>query len=240
MIEVTRLPEPNVLRRNASRWRRTLSEAQTQKERKRAKAKYRHRDVKSVLVTMFSGKCAYCESQIRHIEYGHIEHYKPTSRFPELTFTWSNLLLACGVCNGPEHKGDQFPDTADGGPLINPCDENPSDHFEFQYDPATKLASVYGTTTRGKTTEETLGLNRRELRAYRSKQVKKLAALARFARADAEARALLDEARQGRAEYAAFARVLGSPVGCVPDAPSPADTRQPGSAEGDSHGDEGL
>ena len=210
MIEVTRLPEPAVLRRNASRWRRTLSEAQTQKEKKRAEAKYRHSDVKMVLVTMFGGKCAYCESKFRHIEYGHIEHYKPKSRFPELTFTWSNLLLACGVCNGPEHKGDLFPSSADGGPLINPCDENPSDHFQFQYDPDTKLASGYGATTRGETTETILGLNRGDLRAYRSQQVQKLAALARFAQADAEARALLDEACQERAEYAAFARTMGS------------------------------
>lgn len=210
MIEVTRLPEPGVLRRNAPRWRRKLLDAQTKKEKKRAEAKYRHREVKRVLVTMFSGKCAYCESQIRHIEYGHIEHYKPTSRFPELTFTWSNLLLACGVCNGPEFKGARFPDEADGGPLVNPCDEDPSDHFQFQYNSGTRLASVYGTTRRGETTERILGLNRPELRAFRSKQVRKLAALARFAQADVEACALLDEARQGRAEYAAFARALGS------------------------------
>ncbi|MCK4660466.1 MAG: TIGR02646 family protein [Phycisphaerae bacterium] len=208
MIEVKRPPEPGALKRNGAKWKQKLLKAQTKREKKLAKEKYRHSDVKATLVTMFGGKCAYCESRITHLDYGHIEHYRPKSRFPKLTFEWSNLLLACGVCNGAEHKGGQFPDRAGGGPLVNPCDDNPSDHFRFQYDPDTKLASVYGTTTRGETTEKLLGLNRHWLRKYRSEQVRKLVALARFARSDPDARVLLNEACQGNAEYAAFARTL--------------------------------
>jgi len=125
-----------------------------------------------------------------------------------LTFTWSNLLLGCGACNGTEHKGDKFPGAADGGPLINPCEDDPADHLEFRFEPALRLASVYGKTPRGCTTEQLLGLNRPPLRDYRSRQVERLAVLARLAQGDDEARRLLDEARQNNAEYAAFARVL--------------------------------
>ena len=99
--------------------------------------KYRHVEVKGTLVEMFQGGCAFCESKITHVDYGHIEHTRPKSRHPELTFEWSNLLLACGICNGPQHKGDRFPGAAEDGPLINPCEEEPSDHLDFQFDVAT-------------------------------------------------------------------------------------------------------
>jgi uncharacterized protein (TIGR02646 family) len=208
MIEVKRLPKPHVLRRNAARWRQDLLTAATKRDRKRAELRYRHREVKGELVRMFHGKCAYCESRITHLDYGHIEHYKPKSRYPRLTFTWTNLLLACGVCNGAEHKGDRFPARKEGGPLLDPCRDRPSDHLTFHYDPVTKLASVYGRTQRGTITERLLGLNRPELRSYRSQVVRRLLVLGQLAPTDPEARAILAEAKGDAAEYAAFARVL--------------------------------
>jgi uncharacterized protein (TIGR02646 family) len=157
---------------------------------------------------MFHGKCAYCESHIRHVDYGHIEHYRPKSGpqgRPDLCFEWTNLLLACGICNGGEFKSDHFPEAADGGPIINPCDEDPAGHLEFRFDAQLGLASVYGTTTRGETTEKLLGLNRLDLRRYRSQQVKKLAVLKRMANTDVQARQLFEEAKLPSSEYSAFA-----------------------------------
>jgi uncharacterized protein (TIGR02646 family) len=160
---------------------------------------------------MFFGKCAYCESKITHIDYGHIEHFCPkrgANARPDLVFEWTNLLLACGICNGPENKSDRFPGDGEGGPLVNPCDDDPAHHFAFHFDPVAKLASVYGKTGRGVTTEKVLGLNRAELRGYRSRQICRLAALAHYAASDAKAAALLNEAKKSDAEYAAFARAL--------------------------------
>jgi uncharacterized protein (TIGR02646 family) len=157
---------------------------------------------------MFHGKCAYCESKVTHVDYGHIEHYRPKSLFPELTFEWDNLLLACGICNGAEHKGDRFPEAADGGPLLNPCEEEPAPHLRFSFDQRAGLASVYGRTGRGRTTERLLGLNRPELRKFRSRVIKKLAVLAQLAKTNPSAAALLAEAKQDDEPYAAFARAL--------------------------------
>lgn len=41
-------------------------------------------------------RCAYCEGPIYHA--GHIEHFrrKNPAHYPELTFAWDNLFLACG------------------------------------------------------------------------------------------------------------------------------------------------
>ena len=160
---------------------------------------------------MFGGKCAYCESRITHVDYGHIEHFRPKAGprgRPNLTFEWSNLFLACGVCNGPGFKGDRFPEADDGGPLVNPCDDEPTDHFRFVFDPKTRIASVDGISPRGKVTENILGLNRPELRAYRSTQIRKIATIAILAKTNAEAAALVEEARGDNAEYAAFVRSL--------------------------------
>jgi uncharacterized protein (TIGR02646 family) len=211
VIKVVRLPKPKILVDKANEWLASWLSADTKVKRDRAERKYQHREIKKTLVQMFSGKCAYCESKITHIDYGHIEHFRPkrgANARPDLVFEWTNLLLACGICNGTENKSDRFPEDAEGGPLVNPCDDDPADHFSFHFDPVAKLASVYGKTGRGVTTEKVLGLNRAELRDYRSRQICRLAALALYAASDAKAAALFHEAKQPDAEYAAFARSL--------------------------------
>lgn len=210
MIRVERTAKPAVLVKKQAEWTQTLLMAETEAAKRQAGSKYRHRDIKAALVAMFHGKCAYCESRITHIDYGHIEHFRPKSKpqFRQLTFEWDNLLLSCAVCNGAEHKGDRFPEAAEGGPMINPCKEEPREHFDFVFDARARLASVVGKTTRGKTTERLLGLNRPELRAYRSRLVMMLSVLALHAKDDPTARMLIEEACRDEAEYAAFARQL--------------------------------
>lgn len=211
MIKVARSPKPAILARNQLKWTTALLAASTDTEKRSAEGKYRHRSIKDVLVTMFHGKCAYCESKISHVAYGHIEHFKPKSKFPDLTFEWTNLLLSCPICNSSEYKGDSFPEAPEGGPLINPCDETPTEHFEFVFDRIAKLASVVGKTTRGQTTEKVLGLNRSDLRVYRSRVIMTLYVLSDYAKTDPKAKILLEEACQNEGEYAAFVRSL---VGC--------------------------
>ena len=210
MIRVTRSPKPAALARNQAVWTRALLGATTAAQRKRTEKKYRHREVKETLVSMFHGKCAYCESKVLHIDYGHIEHFRPKSHavFRDLTFEWTNLLLSCPVCNGAEYKGDHFPDATVGGPLINPCDDNPETHFEFVFDSTARLATLIGKTPRGETTVKILGLNRPDLRAYRSKLIMQLYVLSDYSATDPIARALLEDACKDDAEYAAFARML--------------------------------
>lgn len=211
MIRVARHPKPRILAKKADEWRNALLTARTDTMRSRAEKKYRHKDIKDALVRMFFKKCAYCESKITHVDFGHIDHYRPkrgVNGRPDLTFEWTNLLLACGICNGTEHKSDHFPEANEGGPFVNPCDDDPESHFDFYFDPIAKLASVYGKTLRGETTEQMLGLNRTDLREYRSVSIRRLLALAKFADSDPVAANLLDEAKSSNAAYAAFARTL--------------------------------
>ena len=66
------------------------------------------------------------------------------------------------------------------------------------------------------TTETVLGLNRPELRAFRSVEVRKLMVLARFARIDPDAKTLWDEAIQKDAQFAAFARMIAGRLPFLP------------------------
>ncbi len=223
MIAVKRALIPKTLQDKAEIWTRELLNLRTKidicdkedaelvklkQKYKVIEAKYQHRTIKNTLKgeQMFQGKCAFCESFILHIDYGHIEHYRPKSKFPEYTFEWENLLLACGVCNGKQFKGDKFPIIDASIPaFINPCNDIPSEHFKFDYDINTGLAGIYGKTNRGEITEIELGLNRPELIKYRSNFVKKLVFLALKASEDNKAQVLLEEACKQDQPYSAFA-----------------------------------
>jgi len=210
MIWVKRASWPKVLLTKGEKWKSDIRAASTPQGREKAQNKYRHSQIKDALVAMFHGKCAYCESAITHIDYGHIEHFKPKGipEYYDLAVDWSNLLLACGRCNGPENKGIKFPGPSSGGPLVNPTEDDPGQHFRFDFDRVTKLANVLGISERGETTWRLLGLNRRELVRRRSDFVKKLWVIATRYDSDAEAREIIDNAVSDGEEYTAFAREL--------------------------------
>jgi uncharacterized protein (TIGR02646 family) len=82
---------------------------------------YGHADVKTVLRTAQHDKCAFCESQVTHIAYGDVEHFRPKGGFCQsaaaplerpgyywLAYTWDNLFFACQLCN-QRHKKNEFP-----------------------------------------------------------------------------------------------------------------------------------
>lgn len=70
---------------------------------------YSEKSVRKVLLKMFHGKCAYCESKITAIYNGDIEHFRPKGKIHNanpsrpgyfwLASDWDNLLFACPFCN---------------------------------------------------------------------------------------------------------------------------------------------
>jgi hypothetical protein len=73
---------------------------------------YAHQSVKAALIAAQYGKCAFCESQITHISYGDVEHFRPKAGYRQsaadamstpgyywLAYEWDNLLLSCQLCN---------------------------------------------------------------------------------------------------------------------------------------------
>lgn len=80
--------------------------------------RYSETEVKDALEKLFHGKCAYCESNFRHIAPEDIEHWRPkgavvlddgTEQKPGyywLAATWSNLLPSCIDCNRRRRQED--------------------------------------------------------------------------------------------------------------------------------------
>jgi uncharacterized protein (TIGR02646 family) len=172
MIKLTRLPAPATLVRWAPKWTADLLTAIAQQQAGGKKPpeelwdKYNKSYVKDALQRMAHGKCVYCESNIKHVAYPHIEHYRPKRRYPEFTYTWENLLLACPVCNND--KSDAFPlDPAESPLLLNPCDDDPEEHITFA------RGRLVALSERGKVTRDQLSLNRDALFDERRKLLTK-------------------------------------------------------------------
>lgn len=217
MIYVERLPVPPSLLKNELVWRASflacLSEERDNSSKankeatKKARNKYRQKDVKESLIVMFHGKCAYCESSLSHISYGHIEHFYPVSLYPDQCFSWDNLLLGCEKCNF--NKLNRFPINDDAYLLINPTSEDPSLFFKFEYDVDTGLANVLGVNERGITAERVLDLNRHDLIKHRSKVVEMIVFVAiRASDGDANALDMMRRLVNPDEEYSAFAITL--------------------------------
>jgi hypothetical protein len=99
------------------------------------------------------GKCAYCESKLRHIHHGDVEHIFPKSLDPARRFEWGNLTIACEICN--QNKSNKDPSA---NYIIDPYSIDPAEHLKFVGSIIYSLGSAYG-----KSTTTLLDLNRVEL-----------------------------------------------------------------------------
>lgn len=197
---------------------------------------YGHATVKEALFEAQHDKCAFCESKIRDVAYGDVEHFRPKAAVEVggalvkpgyfwLAYEWDNLYVSCQICN-QQHKRNAFPVAgpratrqnpdlrAEQAVFIDPGHEEPSDHIEFID------SAAHGRTARGQATVGALGLNRSPLDDSRRTLIKLHRALLDaleplMDRNDAIARnatqAILDNlcaAMQDDAEYAAMSRCL--------------------------------
>ena len=159
MIKLIKTSKPQILEDNATLW---TTEYMTcihanQTPSDTVAHRYNHPEIKTALGIETHGKCAYCESKIKHIEFGDIEHIIPKNKNcrPDLYVEWNNLTLACEKCNRTNKKDYYDPQM----PLINPYIDDPENFFVF----LGPLISAKDNNTRGFVTEETLKLNRSEL-----------------------------------------------------------------------------
>lgn len=125
---------------------------------------YKHPANKEALRTASHDKCMYCESKISHIDYAHVEHFKPKAedKYPELEFEWTNLGYACPKCNN--NKLDKF---HEDHPYIDPYSEEPS---EFLFAHGSWLFVKHG-CERADLTIRDIGLNRPELLEKRLEKI---------------------------------------------------------------------
>jgi len=160
---------------------------------------YAHSDVKESLLAAQHGKCAFCESFVRHISYGDVEHFRPKAGYKQseadelkrpgyywLAYEWTNLFFCCQLCN-QQFKGNLFPlksnrrrarshnrDLAREEPLlIDPaaCDPEVFIGFHQEY------AFAIDDCPEGAATIDIMGLNREAMAEMRRKHIQDLEAL---------------------------------------------------------------
>ena len=103
MIRLCKGCEPQILVENCDAW--TAKYKNWLKDRTGTEpVTYRRPAIKAALEAETHCKCAYCEGRFKAVSYGHIEHKLPKSKFPNLVCAWTNLTIACQVCN--TNKGD--------------------------------------------------------------------------------------------------------------------------------------
>ncbi len=163
MIGLNKSAEPNVLQRNAASWTAELLQkiAAGDEPTKYLLGRYAHPEIKAALLIETNEKCAYCESPLRHVTYGDVEHIVPKAAEPALRFSWRNLTIACDVCN--TNKSD----VAD---LVDPYACDPRLRFKF-YGP---LLWAVPTDDPAVLTEEQLDLNRGKLVERRCERIEYL------------------------------------------------------------------
>lgn len=172
MIKLTKAAEPAVLTNNKVTWTTQLRALQNanQPVPHALATKYNNDEVKDALRTECLSKCMYCESKVEHISDLHIEHIMPKAKdkFPDLTYEYSNLGLACPVCN--RNKSDTY-DVA--VPFINPYVDDPINHFvSYGFVIWAKPGD-----NRAKLTENEIELNRPDLLEARGERLKTIRGL---------------------------------------------------------------
>ena len=156
MIKLTKGVEPAVLSRNSAHWTSVViqkleaGDVPTKAERSR----YNHTDIKQELLIETHDKCAYCESKFRHVTYGDIEHVVSKSDDPSKWFMWSNLTIACDVCNTKKSNAP-----VDGDSFVDPYSVDPEEQF---WQLGSMVCARPGCNAAG-LTERLLELNRAEL-----------------------------------------------------------------------------
>jgi uncharacterized protein (TIGR02646 family) len=136
-------------------------------------------------------KCAFCETNTHAEAHKDVEHYRFKTYYYWLAYEWTNLLLACQICNR-DFKKIQFPlenetnrqtthplsitstlersechilsdrFVAETSLLLHPAIDNPNEHLRFLAN-----GSVEGLTRKGQVSIEVYGLKRENLRKAR-------------------------------------------------------------------------
>lgn len=190
MRKLTKTAKPKVLTDNADSWHAELKAIldRGDKPSDAVKGRYGHPTIKSALIQETHGKCAYCESILRHIAHGDIEHIIPKSKVPSKAYDWTNLTLACDVCN--ENKGDYLGDdpAKSDENLIDPYVDEPGEHFLF----LRELVTPRPDSLRATVTESKIKLSRIELLERRRERMAFLDGLVRaYCLADASFKPIL-------------------------------------------------
>ena len=127
----------------------------------------RWREFRPVLANRTNTNCWYCERQCQAVGgwAPTVDHFRPRSRFPELTYEWSNWIFSCRRCN-VDNKKDKWPDSGYVDPCAADVMERPEQYFDYEpYTGEIVARNSLSDTARNRAwnTIDDLGLSKRDL-----------------------------------------------------------------------------
>ena len=127
----------------------------------------KHGAYKPYLQPLFRERCAYCfapDNRNGGLEGMTVDHFLDQKHHPELRLAWTNLYYSCVVCNSHYKKDYPTEDEEKAGfRFVDPCKEDPDDHFRMVRDPKTgELCQVRGLSGPANYTIWRLHLNSRK------------------------------------------------------------------------------
>lgn len=117
---------------------------------------------RSMLSSRANNNCWYCERQCLAVGgwAPTVDHFRPRSRYPQLTYVWSNWIFSCRRCN-VDNKQDKWPESGYVDPCAVDITERPERYFD--YDPATGRIELKGSHQKAEDTISDLGLNKPDI-----------------------------------------------------------------------------
>ena len=107
---------------------------------------------KERLISDFANRCAYCDDLDKYTggsRVYHVEHFAPKDKFPELKYTYENLLYACPYCN--VSKSNKWPSVSSDINIVgeegfvDPCTNEYNGHLKRR-----ENGEIYYVTSIGK------------------------------------------------------------------------------------------
>lgn len=96
------------------------------------------KEIRTRLEQLQGKRCAYCEACLDAFGH-HIEHFRRKSRFPALTFAWTNLLWSCDCIDHCGHYKDHRAGHYDPNDLVDPAVDDPDQFFQFFSDGSIRI-----------------------------------------------------------------------------------------------------
>lgn len=107
MMKMERLPQPVWLKENYKKWGRIFKKKLENKTLKNDFIWATHNKIKvntellPILRNATQKHCAFCDDKIKK---GTIEHFRPSSEYPRLSYVWNNLFPSCNECQEKNNK----------------------------------------------------------------------------------------------------------------------------------------
>lgn len=110
--------------------------------------------------------CWYCERQCQAAGgwAPTVDHFRPRSRCPRLTYAWSNWVFSCRRCN--EIKSNKWPETGYVDPCAADVTQRPESYFDYEETTGEIIAKTSlsdAAKLKARNTIDDLGLSHREI-----------------------------------------------------------------------------